>query len=86
MVYVTFEELKREIKHKVVTILCASAEFVTETSVSDAFEASDSLGELKLFTQRTYPSGDIPFLEVDRVEDQFLPNFLKELKNVVTKR
>ncbi|MHC5250654.1 hypothetical protein [Enterococcus sp. LJL90] len=86
MVFVTFEELKRELKHRVITLLCASIEFITESTASDAFEVSDSFVELKHYCQRKYPSGDIPFLDVDRISDEFTPKFLKELKLAVEKR
>lgn len=77
LVVLTFEELKKQLRTKVVTVVSARLDYANDAIIAETFDSSDLLLEVKSYCGSRYGES-IPFLEIDRIEDRFLIRLIDE--------
>ncbi len=78
MVFVTFDEVRKSLKGKVIKVVSSRIDRTDENRITEAFNQSSMINEIKMFCKNKYGE-DIPFLEIDRIEDQFLTRLVDEV-------
>jgi hypothetical protein len=82
LVFVTFEELKKGFFRKVLMVISARFPTIQESEVQEEFLKSEKLQELRSIVLNKF-GGDVPFLETDRLEDQFLIGIIDEVQRSI---
>lgn len=77
VVFVTFNEFKKSLLSKTMKVV-QNRFSISENDVTDRFEKSDALAELRSVCERRF-NNEIPFLEMDRLEDQFISQIIEDV-------
>lgn len=79
MVYVTFDELVKQLQRKAVTVIQARFEVENVSEIAERFFETSTFGEMRSFVRNKF-GNDIPFVEIDRIEDRFFVGILNDLE------